>query len=684
MPKLLSDLIRNMTNAGLLTGIGNAVQEVRELGLQRTAARLSWELKLRSRFLRAKPRRRTNGALPDGATLPTVLPFSNPDSIRRALTESIPAAGIARLVEDAANSAEGRILCFGRWLGDFGEPIDWSLNPATLQRWNSHAHWSTLVRRPHAAGDIKLTWEIGRFPHAFLMARAAAFSPSDAPRLSAALFHQIEDFRCANPFGMGVHWTSSQEIAIRFCALLFASSVFSNLGQPVGRISSVIVAELLDGAVHLERHIDYARKSVYNNHLLSEALGLYIAGSVLPDVPEASRWRELGSTILAEQAGLQVRQDGGYIQNSHNYHRFAMQIYLLGWAWEVKHRRPPERWRAAMERSLDFLLAHQNLSDGRLPNYGANDGSLPLVLSTCDYSDFRPTLQALSLATRGERIYPAGPWDEEAAWLLGPQVLDMPLRPVRSKSISFSCSGYHVLRGFALGTFAAFRCGTVVDRFSQIDMLHLDIWWRGHNVLVDPGSYLYNGPEEWHNHFLGTASHNSVQLDGHDQMLHFRKFKCLYWTRARLLRFEDNADWALCEGEHYGYQRHPGRCVHRRSVLFLKNDLWVVVDRVEGSGTHRIRLHWLAGDFPYRIGPGGQPSLQLDTPDGPFYLAVFNAAGKPLSGDVVAGQSDPPRGWLSRYYGTKRFLFPRLRWTFPNGFRSPWFRFSAHMSPHYL
>jgi asparagine synthase (glutamine-hydrolysing) len=43
----------------------------------------------------------------------------------------------------------------------------------------------------------------------------------------------------------------------------------------------------------------------------------------------------------------------------------------------------------------------------------------------------------------------------------------------------------------------------------------------------------------------------------------------------------------------------------------------------------------------------------LETPDGSFHIAVFDGSGKPLSGDVVAGQSDPPRGWLSRYYGEK-------------------------------
>src|ERR1019366_548223 len=49
----------------------------------------------------------------------------------------------------------------------------------------------------------------------------------------------------------------------------------------------------------------------------------------------------------------------------------------------------------------------------------------------------------------------------------------------------------------------------------------------------------------------------------------------------------------------------------------------------------------------------GQASLELETSDGPFHIAVFDGSGKPLSGNVVAGQSGPPRGWLSRYYGEK-------------------------------
>jgi len=252
--------------------------------------------------------------------------------------------------------------------------------------------------------------------------------------------------------------------------------------------------------------------------------------------------------------------------------------------------------------------------------------------------------------TRGERVYEAGPWDEEAAWFLGAKALDAPLRKPSRTSISFAVTGHHVLRSAEESTFAAFRCGSLRDRFSQIDMLHLDVWWKGYNVLVDAGSYSYNGDPEWHNHFMRSACHNTIEMDGRDQMLHFRQFKVLYWTEATLLRFDDNDRWCLAEGEHYGYRRQPGECVHRRSVLFIKDNVWVVVDQITGTGDHRARLHWLGGPFAWSETQGG---MSLSTPKGAFTLDVFDSNMRPLKGDVVAGQELPPRGWLSRYYGEK-------------------------------
>jgi asparagine synthase (glutamine-hydrolysing) len=636
-----------------LTRFGHLVQECRELGVKGTLARGLWEVQTRTGLVRLKSS--TDVPAVRGFEFPTAgspkLPFADPLEAGAIMRDLMPREELSRLSHLASEATRGRILCFSRWMADYSNPIDWHRDPTNGFRYSADAHWSRVLRNTGTV-DVKFAWEAARFPHTYAMARAAACNPASAPDLGEGFASQLVDFTESNPAGKGVHWFSGQEVAVRIMAWLFGYHVFSSLGILPVAVGKALGTNLGMSGAHLLAHISYARDSVYNNHLLSEALGLYIAGRYVPG-NSADRWREDGMSMLIEQADRQIYSDGAYIQQSHNYHRVAMQLYLWVFAFaRVNGERIPSEWTAAMERSLDFLFAHQNPADGSLPNYGANDGSLPIPLSSCDIPDFRPVLQALSIATRAERLYEPGPWDEEAVWYFGASALDLPLRKRVAISRSLMPTGYHVLRGNLPESFGAFRCGNIPDRFSQIDMLHLDLWWNGHNVLVDGGTYRYNGAPTWHNHFLRTECHNTLNLDGRDQMLHFRQFKTLFRTEARLLNFEDNAQWGTLEGEHYGYRREQ-HCIHRRAILFLKDDVWIVADTVKGEGVHTARIQWLGGDFPWTF-DAACARLVLKTPAGPFSVSVFDEAGVPSPGtDVQCGSDHPPRGWQSRSYGEK-------------------------------
>lgn len=629
-------------------------QELYELGAKGTAFRVGWELSRRSGFHETSSLPIEIGDTRESARggWTAHLPFADPISVAESMRDRIAPVALEKLLKTAERASRGEVECFGRWTANFGEPIDWHRNPLNGARWEATAPWRRALAAQEHVGDVKLSWEVARFPHAYHMSRSAAFFPEAAPQFARALATQIREFITANPYGYGIHWASGQEVAFRLLAWLFsADTLLTRAGE--ASVSALLREALLAGAAHIEKNLDYARLAVYNNHLLSEALALFAVGALLPDVPKARVWRDLGRGILDAESRQQVYPDGGYIQQSHNYHRVAVQDLLWACAFaKSMGDRPSSSWLEALDRSTHLLVAHQNVGDGQLPNYGSNDGSMPGIFSTCDFGDFRPVLQAANLLVHGQRLYEPGPWDEMAAWFLGPPALDEPLAPPRRTSISFNHTGYHVLRGQVESAFATFRCGSLLDRFSQIDMLHVDVWWRGLNVLVDAGSYLYNDSPEWHNHFMRTGCHNTVAIDGRDQMLHFRQFKVLYRTHARLLHFEDHADWAVCAGEHQGYRRHHGNCVHGRSVLFLKDDLWVVVDHIVGDGSHAMRLHWLCGDFPYSY-DAGAGRLALHTTVGNFFVQVLDARGHSIPGDVVAGQEHPPRGWLSRYYGEK-------------------------------
>lgn len=639
--------------------IRDAVQEFVELGARGTAFRIFWELKTRGGSTSARTPEAPPVVSADRLSWTSRLPFADRETVADYMRDTIATSRLSELNDDAQRAGEGTIRAFGAWEADYGRPIQWHRNPVSGESWDASKFWSRALTDESRAGDVKLAWEIGRFPHFYQLARAATFASEWRERAASIVWDQIASFEDANPYEFGIHWNSGQEIAIRQLAWMFAVDVTARDSSSWDARTSQLADNMRQAAGFIGAHIDYARIAVYNNHILAEALALYVHGLLFGSDPYGRELRDAGRRILAEEITRQFYADGAYIQLSHNYHRVALQYLLVAAAFARQNAdAPPPGALDALGRSVDFLVAHQNHFDGRLPNYGSNDGALPLPLTSCDYSDFRPTLQAASIVARGERLYDRGPWDEEAAWLAGPLAVDQaPLRKRARKSVSIMPSGFHVLRAADGETFAAFRCGSVRDRFSQIDMLHVDFWWRGENVLVDAGSYLYNGPAEWHEHFFRTASHNTVAVDGQDQMLHFRRFKVLYLTKAHLLRFEAGDRMTVATGEHYGYSRLEQPVIHRRSIAMMPDGVAFVIDRLLGDAVHEVALHWLGGPYPYEFSARDR-RLTLATPHGAFGVTLFGG-GPDAVIDVVAGGEQPPRGWLSRYYA-ERVAVPSL------------------------
>jgi asparagine synthase (glutamine-hydrolysing) len=571
--------------------IAAAAQEAREVGLSSLAFRARWELESRTGVLQAKDALHTRDPEPGPLT---ALPLPAPD--REALLALYSPAGLARLESTALQAANGRILAFSHL------PIEldgWHRDPLTGRKWPRDEHWSRALAA--GRGDPKLVWEAARFGHFFAMTRAAVLLPQRRDELVRAMAAQIRGFVEENPQPRGIHWASGQEIALRLLAWLFAHSALRE-----AELEALLPKAIAEGALHIERHFEFVERSVSNNHLISEALGLLLASLSLPKHPRAAAWRATGMRVLTEQAPRQIAEDGSSLQESHNYERAVVELYLFAVA--LLGREAPSEWRDALRRAVVFLHAHQE-DDGRLPNHGPNDGSRTLPLSQCDFADFRPTLQAASL---DRRLYPPGPWDEEALWLFGKR--DLPLRPDERASISFP-SGFSVLRNRTWT--ASFRSGTVRERFGHLDQLHLDVNFRGCEIAVDGGSHSY-ASRRLHDHFQGTASHNTVQIDGREQMVRQRHFSSVFRTRARLLEFGPSR----AAGEHYGWERIEGGLIHRRAI-FLDEDRCVVEDTVEGSGRHEVRLQWLCAPWPHRFDgrtlilqtPSGACSISLSEPD---------------------------------------------------------------------
>jgi hypothetical protein len=204
------------------------------------------------------------------------------------------------------------------------------------------------------------------------------------------------------------------------------------------------------------------------------------------------------------------------------------------------------------------------------------------------------------------------------------------------------------------------------SRPSHADQLHFDLWWRGLNVAQDAGTYLYNADPPWDNRLAGTLVHNTVSVDGREQMTRAGRFLYLDWADAGSKRyFETSASYLQrVSAWTEAYARLGVR--HERMVTVYHDDRWVIEDQLWGlSGkdglAHVHRLHWLLPDWEWKLeNTEERIEIRLKSPHGWMTLGITtdgHAPGTSLAraGEVLHGSAapDPIRGWVSPTYAQK-------------------------------
>jgi hypothetical protein len=558
-----------------------------------------------------------------------------------------------RVIEIADNALDGKILFFSKWQADLGCPPNWLLNPISGMQHPNDQHWTCIPDLAEDMGDIKYIWEASRFPQAFYFVRAYAITGDE--RYPEGFWSQFESWVEANPTELGPNWRCGQEIALRSFAWVFSLYAFKDSKATTEYRIALMLKYLWYNAWHIEKNFWYALRCVRNNHSLSEAAGMFTIGTMFPFFSEADRWKRKGFEHFVSEAMWQIYSDGTYVQHSTNYSRLVVQLFT--WCTQIARANGqefPDRVNERFRKLLSFLWSLQDDDTGRLPNYGSNDGALIFPLSSCDYLDYRPSLNALSEVLDGRSTYGAGLWAEEAVWFCGPRAriendssieIQRPVVTVmreKPTSVTFPEGGYYTLRSQDL--FAMIRCGEHRHRPSQADMLHLDVWYKGHNVLVDPGTYSYNPGGGWANYFSGTNSHNTISVDGYDQMKKGSRFLWIDWVHGKTLEFGPKGSAYIFMGEHYGYEP----VAHRRFVALREGTL-VVVDHLFGdTKKHEYTLHWLVNDFGLR---GNEWGATIDVEG--YKVSLRTGCSHEALATWVRADEKNKRGWQSLYYGEK-------------------------------
>ena len=532
--------------------------------------------------------------------------------------------------------------------------------PDVLRESDMNKHWSQLS--DDSISDIKFIWEPNRFAFIYTLVRTYAASPDE--KYPEAFWTLIEDWAQHNPPNTGPNWMDGQEIALRLMAWTFGYYAFLNSPSTTPERKENFVLYVAAQAERIYKNIDYAI-STRSNHTISEAFGLWMVGLLYPELKHAEKYLSLGKRLLEQESANQIFPDGSYSMYSLNYHRFILQIYLYAIHLGDKNHFPlSTELKQTVTNSITYLSHLIDPQTGQMPVYGSNDGALILPLDNCAFTDYRPLLQLGWYITKGELLLEPGAWDEDIFWLCGEEAIIPSPSPagrrepespspngkgVRGEGkLSFSYGGIYLLG--SANSHALIHCTNFTSRPSHAHQLHVDLWINGHNLAIDAGTYLYSGKGHWRNGLAHTSVHNTVTVDNKDQMTMLSRFTWTNWSKGKVLKHEND----IWQGEHDGYKPVS----HKRTVMSLEGDRWLVIDNLMANESHHYTLQWLLKDFGIqKLASGYGLLLELTETDSKLSDSKILVQMGMTEGNgnfsIVRADANSTRGWQSRYYGHK-------------------------------
>lgn len=310
-------------------------------------------------------------------------------------------------------------------------------------------------------------------------------------------------------------------------------------------------------SAYLANHIEW---DLRGNHLIRDALGLAWAGRFFHG-PEPKKWLDQATSLASDQCREQVLADGGHFERSPMYQLHAMEDL---WVISELIEDPVVKGQlvSALEKTAEFArwMRHP-------------DGGIPLLNDAAHEADFMPD-HVLERAAKSGLIVDASP-------------------PCGGRH--FAETGLAVWHGKAWTVF--FDVGPLgpdcQPGHGHADNLTLECSYEGARVFVDPGTHSYDRDER-RAYDRSTAAHNTVTIDHTDSSEVWHIFRV--GRRAKPLRVEVRATSNALDAvaAHDGYARLG--VIHHRRVQVAEGGALMIVDRLEGRGSHHFEGGWLLAD----------------------------------------------------------------------------------------
>ncbi len=535
---------------------------------------------------------------------------------------------------------------------EFPGEIEWSFNPTA-----------------DTSRDNEWSWSL--FRHIYWQPLARAYVMTGDERYTREFLHQMEEFGKnwpAKPFMEddtfetkfkfpGHAWRTIETAMRIYTVWLPCMEAFRGSKEWGKREWVLFLTQICDHADFLMDH--YSNHNRSSNWLTMESGALLQCGIMFPEI--RSDWKMTGYRRVMHEVKYSFDNDGIHMERTPIYHMVAAGVYLQCLRLCRANQIPEAPYALpTLEKAAQFLLSLVK-PDFSTPMIGDADRvdlldrrcdtslyeGMNLTFNPCDLNEIRAYFQIMyELTGRDDFLYLATGRKEGSA--------------PKNRNFAYKDAGIYVMRtGWGPEDSYFHVHGVQLERgerstHSHNDTGHLELHIKGEDILTDSGRYIYNSScwKDWRHYFLSAKAHNTLYVDDHEMGT------VPGVTRVRGVRtychgFEENENYQLIDISHNGYAYWDDPIFHRRRVLHLPGDVYVIDDQVTGMGLseHDMRLYF---NFAFgELTEDGEGTFSYQSQKGRDY-AVLCTASSPLDFEILNGSEDPIGGWISYGYAWRK------------------------------
>ncbi|MEH7274094.1 heparinase II/III domain-containing protein [Neobacillus vireti] len=370
---------------------------------------------------------------------------------------------------------------------------------------------------------------------------------------------------------------------------------------------------------HMEKLSDPDFYMPKHNHGLDQDISLYLASSVLANLPRSQKWNELALNRFWGQVNNIFAQDGSYLEHSPHYIYLMLERLINFYKIVMKsNEKEGENLQKRIVAITKFFIYSLH-PDATFPTIGDSE-SQSFDVNNETWKSLPEDIYSVLAAIKKENELE----------------IDLPL------DAFYKDGGYAFFRSdwkngedtTQLMFYSAFHSRV----HKHHDDLSILLYGHGKPLLIDSGKFTYQYDRAERHYVVSAYGHNTVRLNNSETDI-----SRLNINKSGILSFLNTKNIGYASGFH----TLMDGTTHRRMVFYLKPGETVVLDLIKSSTS-------IDSEIIFNF----HPDLRTMNMDGK--IVGFNEGNPEIYLENLIGQtnyqkargnSDPLQGWSSNFYG---------------------------------